>query len=65
MNKNWRHNAVRLGNEIQGQAQYLLRLKCDTIQGYHFSKPLPCDEVETYIRERNALPHSLFLGARV
>ena len=56
---------VAEGVETHTQVEYLLRFKCDTIQGYHFSKPLSGDAVGIYIRERNALPHPLFSGARV
>ncbi|HEU0187364.1 MAG TPA: EAL domain-containing protein [Gallionellaceae bacterium] len=46
---------VAEGVETQRQYDYLKQLGCDIIQGYYFSKPLPVDEAEAYIRARNHL----------
>lgn len=34
------------GVETQEQLQYLKEQKCDKMQGYLFSRPLPCEEIE-------------------
>lgn len=34
------------GVETKNQVEFLVKLKCDDIQGYYFSKPLPCVEFE-------------------
>jgi EAL domain-containing protein (putative c-di-GMP-specific phosphodiesterase class I)/CheY-like chemotaxis protein len=51
------------GVEDDMQVDYLTRLNCDAIQGYFFSKPLPAEEVESYIRRKNALPNMLYQSA--
>ena len=40
------------GVETAEQADFLRRNNCDEIQGFHLSKPLPCDELETFLRSR-------------
>lgn len=42
------------GVERKEQLEWLRRQRCDTIQGYLFSKPLPADQLETFIHERKA-----------
>jgi len=37
------------GVETQEQADYLLTLNCEQMQGYYFSKPLPAGEFERKI----------------
>ncbi|HEY6095632.1 MAG TPA: EAL domain-containing protein, partial [Gallionellaceae bacterium] len=44
---------VAEGVETQRQYDYLKQLGCDMIQGFYFSRPLPVDEAEAYIRARN------------
>lgn len=42
------------GVETQAQYQFLKELGCDTLQGYYFSKPLPAEEIETWLRGSGA-----------
>jgi len=39
------------GVETTDQVTFLRRLECDEIQGYLFSKPLPRDQFESFVRE--------------
>ncbi|ATG91020.1 EAL domain-containing protein [Methylomonas koyamae] len=43
------------GVETQAQANYLRALKCDQIQGYYFSRPLPAAEVSRLIQSGTLL----------
>lgn len=43
------------GVETEAQAEFLDKLHCDDIQGYYFSKPLPCQEYEEYVKKASAL----------
>ncbi len=38
------------GVETKDQVDFLKRLRCDEIQGYYFSKPLPIDKLEEFLR---------------
>ncbi|MBT3305911.1 MAG: bifunctional diguanylate cyclase/phosphodiesterase [Alphaproteobacteria bacterium] len=38
------------GVETEDQLNFLRALKCDEIQGYYFSRPLPGDELEEFLR---------------
>ncbi len=40
---------VAEGVETQGQLTLLRELKCDVVQGYYFSRPLPVDEFEALV----------------
>ncbi|WP_434517148.1 EAL domain-containing protein [Dechloromonas sp. ARDL1] len=44
---------VAEGVETQAQLDYLQQLRCDMVQGYLFSRPLPANEVLDVIRQRN------------
>lgn len=44
---------VAEGVETAAQLEYLRSRGCDQVQGYLFSRPVPADEVEAYIRQRN------------
>jgi len=46
------------GVETAGQLAYLRRHRCDLIQGYYFSRPLPAAEVEQMLREDKRLATS-------
>ncbi|MET3130795.1 diguanylate cyclase (GGDEF)-like protein/PAS domain S-box-containing protein [Oxalobacteraceae bacterium GrIS 1.11] len=46
------------GVETAAQLAYLRRHRCDQIQGYYFSRPLPVDELERLLREEKRLPAS-------
>jgi len=50
---------VAEGVEDEKQVEYLSRLNCDVIQGYYFSKPLPANQAEAFIREINTLSEVL------
>lgn len=41
---------VAEGVETQSQLEYLKELGCDCVQGYLFSRPLPPDELEVWLR---------------
>ena len=49
------------GVETAAQLAYLRRHRCDQIQGYYFSRPLPVAELEQMLREEKHLP---ILGQR-
>jgi diguanylate cyclase (GGDEF)-like protein/PAS domain S-box-containing protein len=40
------------GVETEGQRAELLRMGCHQAQGYHYSRPLPAADAETFIRSR-------------
>lgn len=46
-------SVVAEGVETEKQYEYLKRLNCDKMQGYHFCRPLPASEAEAYIVSRN------------
>lgn len=43
------------GVETEEQYQALKAIGCDIIQGYHFSKPIPPDEFESFLLQRRQL----------
>jgi len=45
---------VAEGVETQAQRDFLMEQGCDHFQGYLFSKPLPIEEVEAYLRKGKA-----------
>jgi diguanylate cyclase (GGDEF)-like protein/PAS domain S-box-containing protein len=44
------------GVETRAQLEYLRRGRCDEIQGYFFSRPLPPDEISQLVRSGRGLP---------
>lgn len=50
---------VAEGAETQAQIDFLRKLDCELVQGYFFSRPLPGDEVEAFVRKRQ----ELYLGS--
>jgi diguanylate cyclase (GGDEF)-like protein/PAS domain S-box-containing protein len=42
---------VAEGVETAEQRDYLARLKCDVLQGYYYSRPLPATEIEPLLRQ--------------
>ncbi len=44
---------VAEGVETEAQLDYLRKRKCDLVQGYLFSRPLPAGQVMEYIKARN------------
>ena len=42
---------VAEGVETQGQADFLLKRGCDSVQGYLFSRPVPADQAAAYCRQ--------------
>jgi len=41
---------VAEGVETKAQSEFLTRLDCDCLQGYLYSRPLPFDEIASYLR---------------
>lgn len=44
------------GVETEGQLNYLRRHRCDELQGYYFSKPIPAAAYETMLIEQHNFP---------
>ena len=44
------------GVETAEQLQALKAMGCDMVQGYYFSKPVPAEEFETFLKEHTANP---------
>ena len=51
-------DVVAEGVETAAQLAYLRHHRCDQVQGYYFSRPLPAPEIEQMMRARLALPGS-------
>lgn len=59
-----RARAVAEGVESEAALSYLTGIGCDVMQGYHLSKPLPADQLESWLRERErAVGHVVVQGA--
>jgi EAL domain-containing protein (putative c-di-GMP-specific phosphodiesterase class I) len=53
MSRSLNLKVVAEGVETQAQLDFLKRLRCDQMQGFLFSKPLPLDELEALFRRRS------------
>ncbi|HUY03923.1 MAG TPA: EAL domain-containing protein [Rhodocyclaceae bacterium] len=53
-----RRRVVAEGVETEAQLDFLRRHRCDEIQGYYFSRPLPADEFARLLREGRSLSFS-------
>lgn len=51
MSKSLGKKTVAEGVETKQQLQQLTELGCDFIQGYYFSKPLPCEDIVNYLTD--------------
>ena len=51
-------DTIAEGVETEEQMAYLRRHRCDFIQGYYFSRPLPVLEIEKMLREKKCLPRT-------
>jgi diguanylate cyclase (GGDEF)-like protein/PAS domain S-box-containing protein len=47
---------VAEGVEDEATARILREMRCDTAQGYHFARPLPAEELSTWLRDRHGAP---------
>lgn len=47
---------VAEGVETEAQCRFLRGQQCDILQGYYFSRPLPPEEIVTYLRNTSAPP---------
>jgi diguanylate cyclase (GGDEF)-like protein len=53
-----RLQVIAEGVETEQQLCYLRRHRCDQIQGYYFSRPLPAPDFERLLAEDKSLPHA-------
>ena len=44
-------DVIAEGAETKSQITFLTNIGCDNIQGYYFSRPIPCDQFEELIRK--------------
>ncbi len=50
-----RRRVVAEGVETEAQLDFLRRRRCDEMQGYYFSRPLPAEEFARLLREGRSL----------
>jgi len=55
LSHNLKLNVICEGVEDADQLGWLEEHRCNEIQGYYFSKPLPADEFEAFVKSRNSL----------
>ncbi|WP_372766519.1 EAL domain-containing protein [Pseudoalteromonas sp.] len=48
-------DVVAEGVETEAQSYFLHVMGCDVVQGYFFSKPLPCEQLEKFIEQTKVL----------
>jgi diguanylate cyclase (GGDEF)-like protein/PAS domain S-box-containing protein len=58
-----RLQVIAEGVETEAQLSYLQRHRCDQIQGYHFSRPLPASGFEQLLAQDKRLPQADRAGA--
>lgn len=52
---NLKMRVIAEGVETAGQLAFLREMKCDEMQGYYFSRPIPAEELEKLLREERRL----------
>jgi len=52
---------VAEGVETEAQCRFLRRHRCDEMQGYYFSRPLPPMEITTLLAEKRQLPENILM----
>ena len=52
---NLKLKVIAEGVETEGQMNYLRRRRCDEMQGYFFSRPVPAEQIATMLRDRKTL----------
>lgn len=52
---NLNYNVIAEGVEKKEQLDSLAEMNCDYIQGYYFSKPLPCEEMEEMLKKNSEI----------
>jgi diguanylate cyclase (GGDEF)-like protein len=57
-------SVVAEGVESEGQLGMLIANKCDVIQGYYFSRPVPLKDLHRMLAEGKCLPGHLLAGER-
>ena len=50
------------GVETEGQLEFLKAKGCTEVQGYYFSRPLPVEQFEAFMRTRSSSNSRLFPG---
>ncbi len=62
MAHNLQLKVIAEGVETEGQLGLLIANKCDAIQGYYFSKPLPAEELVAFLHADKRLASNLMAG---
>ena len=52
------------GVELEEQSKFLALLKCDEIQGYLLSRPLPLEDMDVFLAARSAAPEKAGKAAK-